>query len=363
MDWIFQLTGPDFRFRFFIATPLLRTYSGDPPDGPKNPHSLVPIPVLWIFYRQVRYNGNMQEQPVSDNGTSVGNPTEVRTANTQQNQGNTPETERKTGQNSDELQDVRSDTRRSISEGGSVFNAKQASAYLKKDEKTIRNWISSGRIHAEKVKGSWQITKADLDAAFVTEQQKHERKTEREKSDVRSSKNLDKQDQTQENGQETKQEIPTPTDSRSDATPDPAGEVGERALVQQLKSQIKEHEKLINEKDLRLTESKAAFERQFTEKDQRLNDKDDRINDLKSDREKDKKLYNDLLTNAQLLIQSLQTQVAQLEAPKQPVKASVEAVEGDYQESDDTGAQAKPEAEQRTGEQEQERPRRRWWQR
>lgn len=298
----------------------------------------------------------MLEQPIPDNGQSVGNPAEVRSENIQKNQDFAGEIDQKTEQNTDGLQNSGSNVR-------SVFNAKQAATYLNRDEKTIRNWIASGRIHAEKVNGNWQITKAELDAAFVAEQRKREQETEREKthvrSDTRSSKTQERSEKTEQadSGTErkTEQENSTPIEARSDS----ADSAGESPLVQQLKFHITGQDRRLEEKDMRLAEMKSGYERQLNEKDERLNEKDDRINDLKSDREQDRQMYTKLMNNAQELIHSLQTQVAQLEAPKQPVISSAEAVDGDYQESGGREVPAEQEAEQ--GTEEQEQPRRRWW--
>ena len=88
------------------------------------------------------------------NGTFTGNKTEVRSDEQPKNGTETPQTER----TSDGNADARSNAR-------SVYNAKQAAQYVHKDEKTVRNWIRTGRIHAEKPHGVWEIEKAELDTA------------------------------------------------------------------------------------------------------------------------------------------------------------------------------------------------------
>ena len=319
----------------------------------------------------------MPEQPISDNGNPAGNPAGFHAENNQQNQGNASKPDRKTEQEPNEAQPSRSDT-------GSVFNAKQAAVYLKKDEKTIRNWITSGRIHAEKQNGSWQITKAELDSVFVDEQRKQERKTEREKKSETptvEAQNLAPDHKTE---RKTEQENTAPPEVR----PDSAGGVGESALVQQLKTHITGQDRRLEEKDMRLAELKAGYERQVNEKDERLNEKDDRVNELKGDREQDRQMYTKLMNNAQELIHSLQSQVAQLEAPKPSPRSTVEAVDADFteeqgsveqgrsgpkndplnsdssnsvpsvQSSPDPGEETK---EPETPEQEKQAPRRRWW--
>ena len=292
----------------------------------------------------------MQEQTKSKNGNSDGNQTDAVSTKIPEKQAQNVETERAT----DGKENVRSEI------SVETFNAKQAAAYLKKDEKTIRNWIKSGRLSGQKVGGSWQVTKANLDAAFVEEIRNKGRETEQEKEDVRPLKNLENKKKTDVVEQETEQEKEDPTPVRPDTR------------YSQLEIQIKDQERLLTEKDQRIIEMKSAQEKQLTEKDQRINEKSDRINDLKGDREKDKELYNGLLNNAQQLIQSLQSQVVQLEAPKQPIKSSVETVEGNFQESVDRGAQAKSEqqeqsasesdtAEQRAGESGKKKHRRWYW--
>jgi chromosome segregation ATPase len=117
------------------------------------------------------------------------------------------------------------------------------------------------------------------------------------------------------------------------------------APIGALEQQVKEQERIIEEKDSRITDLKSGHEKQITEKDNRLNDRTDRINDLKADREKDRENYMGMIQNAQQLIQSLQTQVDQIEAPKQPVSSNFEAVEVDPEPKQE-------ESEQGTGEQE-----------
>ena len=263
----------------------------------------------------------MSEQE-DKNGISDGNQSGVRTENIQQNQSTPDQTER----TSDTTENARSDSEQ-------VFNAKGAAAYLNKDEKTIRNRIRDGRIKADKIGGTWKITKAALDEAFVNEHRGRERKTEQENIDARSTESPEKKVQIQDPERETEREITSPSDYRSDAR------------LEALELQNRELERVIVEKDSRITDLKSAHEKQLTEKDQRLNDKTDRINDLKTDREKDRELTKDMLNSANQLIQSLQSQVAQLEAPKRPVSSNFETVEVDADPK-----QEKPE--QGTGEQE-----------
>jgi len=123
----------------------------------------------------------MQEQTKSKNGNSDGNQTDAVSTKIPEKQAQNVETERAT----DGKENVRSEI------SVETFNAKQAAAYLKKDEKTIRNWIKSGRLSGQKVGGSWQVTKANLDAAFVEEIRNKGRETEQEKEDVRPLKNLE----------------------------------------------------------------------------------------------------------------------------------------------------------------------------
>ena len=274
----------------------------------------------------------MLEQPISDTGQSAGNPVEVRSENPQQNQGKADETDRKTEQESEEPQDSRSDTR-------SFLNAKQAAAYLNRDEKTIRNWISLGRISAEKVKGSWQIPKAELDAVLVKALRGKERETKQEQGSVRSSENAENKSPREPAEQETERETETPMDTRSDAR------------FEAWEQRVKEQDRVIAEKDSRLTDLKSMHEKQLTEKDQRINEKNDRINDLKADREKDRELYGDMLKSARQLIQSLQSQVVQLEAPKQAARSNFEAVEVDSEPKQEEAEQGSEKEKKRSG----------WW--
>ena len=252
----------------------------------------------------------MLEEPKPNNKMPGGNQTDVRLEETPENKADSAETERKT----ETPTDTRSDAR-------STYTAKRAARYVAKDEKTIRNWIKSGRIHAEKVRGAWHIPKAELDAALVDAVRAKDRTTEQEQGSVRSSVDPANKIPHKQVEQEAERTTETPTDFRSDFR------------YEALESRVQEQERIIVEKDSRHAEFKATHEKQLTEKDQRLNEKDDRINDLKGDREKDRDLYGDMLKHAQQLIQTLQSQVAQLEAPKRPVTPGPEIVDGDVKES------------------------------
>ena len=141
------------------------------------------------------------------------------------------------------------DTENARSEPEQVFNAKGAAIYLKKDEKTIRNRIRDGRIKADKIGGSWKISKAALDEAFVNEHRSRERKTEQENNMVRSTESPEKKEQTKDSERETEREITSPSDYRSDAR------------LGALEQQIKEQERIITEKDSRITDLKSAHEK------------------------------------------------------------------------------------------------------
>jgi excisionase family DNA binding protein len=245
----------------------------------------------------------MPEDQIPNNGTPSVNPTEVRSEEPPENKAEPTETERKRNGNADARSDARS------------YTAKLAAQYIEKDEKTIRNWIKSGRIHAEKVRGAWQIPKSELDAALVNEVRAKDRKAEQEQGSARSSESPADKGQSETAEQETERKAESPTDTRSDVR------------YEAIEGQIKEQERIITEKDLRIADLKSAHEKQLTEKDQRLNDKTDRINDLRSDREKDRENYRGMIQNAQQLIDSLQSQVIQLEAPKPSVSSDFEAVE------------------------------------
>lgn len=252
----------------------------------------------------------MPEEQTPNNKTPGGNQTDVRLEETPENRADSAETERQT----ETPTDFRSDAR-------SIYNAKQAALYVRKDEKTVRNWILSGSISAEKVKGRWQIPKAELDAVLVDEARTREPETEQEQGTVRSSVNPKNRSSHEHVEQETERQTASPSDFRSDFR------------YEALESRVQEQERIIVEKDSRHAEFKATHEKQLTEKDQRLNEKDDRINDMKADREKDRELYGDMLKSAQQLIQTLQSQVAQLEAPKQPVTPGPEIVDAGVKES------------------------------
>ena len=269
----------------------------------------------------------MQEQTKSKNINSDGNQTGGNLEDTSENKVPTVETE----QESDGKNNYRSEN------SDEVYNAKRAAIYLNRDEKTVRNWIKSGRLSGQKIGGRWQVTKAELDAAFVEDIKIKGRETERGQIDTRSSKNSENKKLTDTAEQETERKNEDPTPTRSDTR------------YQYLEAQIEDKEKLLDEKDQRIDELKSAHEKAITEREKRINDKADRINDLKADRKKDEELYSGLLTNAQQLIQSLQSQVVQLEAPKQP--------QSQYQEVEAAGFQ---ETEQGSDEQE-DKPRRSWW--
>ena len=122
-----------------------------------------------VFPRSVRYTESRMSddhQPEA-NGIFSGNATEVRSQEQQQNKADEHQTERSYDGN----RDVRSDAR-------SVYNAKQAAAYVGKDEKTVRNWIRTGRIHAEKPHGKWEIAKAELNAVLADEFKSGDRKAD-----------------------------------------------------------------------------------------------------------------------------------------------------------------------------------------
>ena len=109
-----------------------------------------------------------------------------------------------------------------------------------------------------------------------------------------------------------------------------------------LEARNKELERVAEEKTLHISDLKAAHERQISEKEQRINDKTERINDLKADHEKERETYLSLLNTARDLIQSQQAQIAQLEAPKQPIRVreAVETEVGDMaQETAPTSAE------------------------
>ena len=185
----------------------------------------------------------MQEQAQSKSGNSDGKQAGVDSIKTPENQAQNTETE----QVSDDKENVRSEN------SDEIFNAKQAATYLSRDEKTIRNWIKSGRLSGQKVGGSWQVTKANLDAAFVEEVKNKGRETEQENENTRPPKNLENKKQTDVAEQETERENKDPIPARSDTR------------YNQLEIQIKDQERLLNEKDQRIVELKSAQEKQLSQ--------------------------------------------------------------------------------------------------
>ena len=159
----------------------------------------------------------MPEDQVPNNETPHGNPTEVRSDESPENKAEPTETERTRNANTDARSDVRS------------YTVKKAAQYIEKDEKTIRNWIKSGRIRAEKMRGAWQIPKAELDAALVDEVRAKERETEQEQGSVRSSESPANKSQSGPVERKAERETASPTDIRSDVRIESPGTANQRA--------------------------------------------------------------------------------------------------------------------------------------
>ena len=156
-----------------------------------------------------------------------------------------------------------------------------------KDEKTVRNWIRTGRIHAEKPHGKWEIAKAELDAVLADEFKSGDRKAEQEQGSVRSSGNAENKGQPKPSDRKTEREKESPTDTRSDA----------RSEV--LETQNAEMQHRVEEKNRHISDLKDAHEKQISTMVQRLNEKDTRIKEIREAHQKERETHLALLKVAQ----------------------------------------------------------------
>lgn len=292
-------------------------------------------------------------QPL-DTGNSAGNSADVRTQSAQQNQPEPLRADRESVRVSAPAENARSAPRPSsptapssqpapsapLGSEASGFSARQAAEYLGKDEKTVRTWLRTGRLRAGKEHGVWSIPRSALDAILVAEVRSADRESMRLKSDARPAprttkpqRNRSQSPSLEEQADREFARVSAPTGNARSA---------ESALLDQLHAQISDRDRRLEDKDLRIVELKGGFERQLNEKDQRLNEKDQRIADIKEEREKDRKLYRDMLSSAHHIIQTLENQVDRLEAPRPHSRVSVLEVEPENAPEQGSGGPAAP---------------------
>jgi hypothetical protein len=185
----------------------------------------------------------------------------------------------------------------------------------------VRTWLRTGRLRACKEHGTWSIPQAELNAILLAEVRSADRESVRTKSTARPDPRTTKPQQNRPHSPSLEAQVDRASVRVS--APSENARSADSALLDQLHTQIVDRDRRLEDKDLRIAEIKSGFERQLNEKDQRLNEKDQRIADIKEEREKDRRFFNEMFTSANRLIQSLEHQVAQLEAPRPRAQASV----------------------------------------
>lgn len=201
------------------------------------------------------------------------------------------------------------------------FSARQAAELLGKDEKTVRTWLRTGRLRARKEHGAWSIPQAELNAILLAEVRSADRESGRAFPNARPGARSSKPQQNQ--GEPAVAGPGSDRESVRASAPPPHAPSADSALLNQLHAQIADRDRRLEDKDLRIAELKGGFERQLAEKDQRLNEKDQRIADIKEEREKDRRFFDEMFASANRLVQSLEHQVARLEAPRPHSRVSV----------------------------------------